>query len=113
MVRCFDNKRFLHGLCTLISVSSIISYNTILSWNIFRVKKVTKMSEKVAVGILTGVVTVSEIVTSSIVNSKVGKKFFSLWPGEIVLASLDGFSKSFISNSLFFFPPQFGNSLPA
>ncbi|CAN1307659.1 Protein EARLY-RESPONSIVE TO DEHYDRATION 7, chloroplastic [Linum perenne] len=59
-----------------------------------RVKKLTKMSENVALGILTGVVKVSGFFTSPIVNSKVGKKFFSLLPGEIVLASLDGFSKS-------------------
>lgn len=59
----------------------------------FRVKKMTKMSEKVATGILSGVVKVSGFVTGSIANSKPGKKFFSLLPGEIVLASLDGFSK--------------------
>ncbi|CAN0878833.1 Protein EARLY-RESPONSIVE TO DEHYDRATION 7, chloroplastic [Linum grandiflorum] len=58
-----------------------------------RVKRLTKMSEKVALGILTGVVKVSGFFTSPIVNSKVGKKFFSLLPGEIVLASLDGFNK--------------------
>lgn len=57
------------------------------------VKKLTKMTEKVATGILSGVVKVSGFFTSSIVNSKVGKKFFSLLPGEIVLASLDGFNK--------------------
>ncbi|PON89999.1 Senescence/spartin-associated [Trema orientale] len=58
-----------------------------------RVKKLTKMSEKVAGGILSGVIKVSGFFTSSIVNSTAGKKFFSLLPGEIVLASLDGFSK--------------------
>lgn len=60
------------------------------------------MSEKVATGVLSGVVKVSGFFTSSIVNSKVGKKFFSLMPGEIVLASLDGFSMSFISLLVFF-----------
>ncbi|XP_057492408.1 protein EARLY-RESPONSIVE TO DEHYDRATION 7, chloroplastic-like [Actinidia eriantha] len=58
-----------------------------------RVKRVTKMTEKVAVGLLSGVVKVSGFFTSSVANSKVGKKFFGLLPGEIVLASLDGFSK--------------------
>lgn len=57
-----------------------------------RVKQMTKMSEKVATGILSGVVKVSGFFTSSVVNSKVGKKFFGLLPGEIILASLDGFS---------------------
>lgn len=50
------------------------------------------MTEKVANGVLSGVVKVSGLFTSSLANSKVGKKFFGLLPGEIVLASLDGFS---------------------
>ncbi|KAK6159590.1 hypothetical protein DH2020_006904 [Rehmannia glutinosa] len=58
-----------------------------------RVKHLTKMSEKVATGILSGVVKVSGFFTSSVANSKVGQKFFSLLPGEIVLASLDGFNR--------------------
>ncbi|KAM4118430.1 hypothetical protein ACB094_02G201900 [Castanea mollissima] len=58
-----------------------------------RVKRVTKMTEKVATGVLSGVVKVSGLITGSVANSKVGKKFFGLLPGEIVLASLDGFSK--------------------
>lgn len=60
--------------------------------NCGRVKQMTKMSEKVATGLLSGVVKVSGFFTSSVVNSAVGKKFFSLLPGEIILASLDGFS---------------------
>ncbi|KAL8267381.1 hypothetical protein R6Q59_004725 [Mikania micrantha] len=58
-----------------------------------RVKRLTKMSEGVANGILSGAVKVSGVVTGSIANSKPGKKFFNLLPGEIVLASLDGFNK--------------------
>ncbi|XVF45523.1 hypothetical protein PTKIN_Ptkin02bG0213300 [Pterospermum kingtungense] len=58
-----------------------------------RVKKLTKMSDKMVTGILSGVVKVSGFFTSSIINSEVGKKFCSLLPGEIVLASLDGFNK--------------------
>lgn len=57
-----------------------------------RVKQLTKMTENVATGLLSGVVKVSGFFTSSVANSKVGQKFFSLLPGEIVLASLDGFS---------------------
>ncbi|XP_071698405.1 protein EARLY-RESPONSIVE TO DEHYDRATION 7, chloroplastic-like [Rutidosis leptorrhynchoides] len=60
-----------------------------------RVKRLTKMSENVATGLLSGVVKVSGFFTSAIVNSVPGKKFFSLLPGEIVLASLDGFNKVF------------------
>jgi hypothetical protein len=60
-------------------------------------KKMTKMSEKVATGILSGVVKVSGYFTSSIANSKAGKKFFNMLPGEIVLASLDGFGMCCLS----------------
>lgn len=56
------------------------------------------MTEKVANGLLSGVLKVSGFFTSSLVNSKVGKKFFGLLPGEIVLASLDGFSTCIILN---------------
>lgn len=58
------------------------------------------MSEKVANGVLSGVVKVSGYFTSSVANSKVGKKFFGMLPGEIVLASLDGFG---MSPTLFYF----------
>ncbi|KFK40168.1 hypothetical protein AALP_AA3G339500 [Arabis alpina] len=58
-----------------------------------RVKRMTKMTENVANGILSGVIKVSGFFTSSVANTKVGRKFFSLLPGEIVLASLDGFNK--------------------
>lgn len=61
----------------------------------------TKMSEDVATALLSGVVKVSGFFTSPIVNSKVGKKFFNLLPGEIVLASLDGFSM--LNNSFVYF----------
>ncbi|XP_057543784.1 protein EARLY-RESPONSIVE TO DEHYDRATION 7, chloroplastic-like isoform X1 [Amaranthus tricolor] len=58
-----------------------------------RVKRMTKMTKQVATGVLSGVVKVSGFFTSSVANSKVGKKFFSLLPGEMVLASLDGFNR--------------------
>ncbi|KAM1587771.1 hypothetical protein ACFX10_026880 [Malus domestica] len=53
--------------------------------------EVSKTTQKVAAGVLSGVLKVSGFFTSSVVNSKVGKKFFRLLPGEILLASLDGF----------------------
>ncbi|RRT74067.1 hypothetical protein B296_00031468 [Ensete ventricosum] len=68
---------------------------------VFRVKRFTKMSEKVATGVLSGVVRVSGYFTGSVVNSRAGKKFFGLLPGEVVLASLDGFGTPFLSLPLF------------
>lgn len=44
-------------------------------------------------GILFGVVKVGGFFTSSVTNSAVGQKFFRLLPGEVVLATVDGFSK--------------------
>ena len=60
------------------------------------------MTQKVANGFLSGVVKVSGFFTSSLANSKVGRKFFSLLPGEVVLASLDGFSTSVILFLVFY-----------
>ncbi|GAB2291963.1 hypothetical protein Dimus_026212 [Dionaea muscipula] len=60
-----------------------------------RVEKVTKMTEQFATEVLSGVVKVTGYITSSVVNSEVGKKFFSLLPGEIILAYLDAFNKVF------------------
>uniref|UniRef100_A0A453IIX8 Senescence domain-containing protein n=1 Tax=Aegilops tauschii subsp. strangulata TaxID=200361 RepID=A0A453IIX8_AEGTS len=58
-----------------------------------RARRVTKMSNKVANSILSGVLKVSGFVTSTVVNSKPAQKFFKLMPGEVILASLDGFGK--------------------
>ncbi|KAM3314554.1 hypothetical protein ACQJBY_033402 [Aegilops geniculata] len=58
-----------------------------------RARRVTKMSNKVANSILSGVLKVSGFVTSAVVNSKPAQKFFKLMPGEVILASLDGFGK--------------------
>ncbi|MFS7970265.1 putative senescence/spartin-associated [Helianthus anomalus] len=61
--------------------------------NIRRVNKVTKMTEKVAGGVLSGVLKITGYVGTSVANSKLGKKFFKYVPGEMALATLDGFSK--------------------
>ncbi|KAJ8451928.1 hypothetical protein Cgig2_007411 [Carnegiea gigantea] len=58
-----------------------------------RVKKVTKTTKKAANGVISGAVRVSGFLTSSVVNSKAGKKVSNLLPGEMVSASLDGFNR--------------------
>ncbi|CAL9087073.1 unnamed protein product [Musa textilis] len=58
-----------------------------------RAKRITKMSDKVANGVLTGVLKFSGSLTSSVVNSKVGSKLIRFLPAEVILASLDGFGK--------------------
>ncbi|KAL3518818.1 hypothetical protein ACH5RR_021407, partial [Cinchona calisaya] len=44
------------------------------------VKKMSKMSKKKATGILLGVVKVSRLFTSSVANSKAGKKISKFFP---------------------------------
>nr|KAJ0214908.1 hypothetical protein LSAT_V11C300153510 [Lactuca sativa] len=44
-------------------------------------------------GLLSGVLKITGFFTSSVASSKLGKKFFKFFPGEIALATLDGFSK--------------------
>lgn len=51
----------------------------------------TKMTERVAIGVLSGVLKVSGMFATSMANTKTGKKVISLIPGEVLLASLDGF----------------------
>ncbi|CAN6320745.1 unnamed protein product [Urochloa humidicola] len=58
-----------------------------------RARRVTKMSNKVANSVLSGVLKVTGFVTSTVINSKPAQKFFKLMPGEVILASLDGFGK--------------------
>jgi len=60
---------------------------------ILRARRVTKMSNRVANSILSGVLKVTGFVTSTVMNSKPAQKFFKLMPGEVILASLDGFGK--------------------
>ncbi|XP_076949535.1 senescence/dehydration-associated protein At4g35985, chloroplastic-like [Bidens hawaiensis] len=61
--------------------------------NIRRVNKVKKMTEKVAGGILSGVLKITGYFGTSVANSRLGKKFFKFLPGEMALATLDGFGK--------------------
>ena len=58
-----------------------------------RARRVTQMSNNVANSILSGALKVSGFVTSTVVNSKPARKFFKLMPGEVILASLEGFGK--------------------
>ncbi|KAL3723718.1 hypothetical protein ACJRO7_035826 [Eucalyptus globulus] len=58
-----------------------------------RAKKMTRMTEKAATGVLSGVDRVSGFVTSSVAKSSVGKKFFGGQLGQMVLASHDGYKK--------------------
>ncbi|TVU40064.1 hypothetical protein EJB05_13512, partial [Eragrostis curvula] len=58
-----------------------------------RAKKLTETTETVANGMLSGVVQFTGYFTGAVTNSKAAKKVFSLLPGEIALASLEGYRK--------------------
>lgn len=52
------------------------------------------MTEKLSKSLLNGVGIVSGSVMGPVVNSKPGKAFLRMLPGEVLLASLDAVSKS-------------------
>ncbi|KAG6541474.1 hypothetical protein Mapa_017148 [Marchantia paleacea] len=63
--------------------------------NMRRVRKMTGMTDKVAKGVLGGIVYTTGLFSSAVINSPPGKAFFKLLPGEIALVSLDAFGRVF------------------
>ncbi|ESQ55961.1 hypothetical protein EUTSA_v10025458mg [Eutrema salsugineum] len=61
--------------------------------NLQRVRKLSRATEKLSKTMLNGVGIVSGSVMAPIVKSKPGKAFFSMVPGEVLLASLDALNK--------------------
>ncbi|KAL1363501.1 hypothetical protein AAHE18_03G153300 [Arachis hypogaea] len=62
--------------------------------NLKRVRKLSKMTEKLSKSLLNGVGIVSGSVMTPVLKSKTGKKFLKMLPGEVLLASLDALSKT-------------------
>ncbi|EOA16824.1 hypothetical protein CARUB_v10005045mg [Capsella rubella] len=62
--------------------------------NLQRVRTLSRATEKLSKTMLNGVGVVSGSVMGPVVKSKPGKAFFSMVPGEVLLASLDALSKS-------------------
>ncbi|KAI5066064.1 hypothetical protein GOP47_0018688 [Adiantum capillus-veneris] len=60
-----------------------------------RVQKISAMSEQIVGGVLSGVLKAAAFITRPLVTSKAGQKLLSLMPGQVALASLDGFGKIF------------------
>ncbi|WCJ42577.1 Senescence/dehydration-associated protein-related [Euphorbia peplus] len=58
-----------------------------------RVRRLSKMTEKLSKTMLNGVGLVSGSVMAPMVKSQAGKKFLSMVPGEVLLASLDAVNK--------------------
>ncbi|KAG7547466.1 Senescence/spartin-associated [Arabidopsis suecica] len=61
--------------------------------NLQRVRKLSRATEKLSKTMLNGVGVVSGSVMGPVVKSKPGKAFFSMVPGEVLLASLDALNK--------------------
>jgi Senescence-associated protein len=67
-------------------------------FNLCRVRKLTEMTEKMSASLLDVVVSVTGSITAPLFQSKAGKSFLSMVPGEVLLASLDAISKTYILN---------------
>lgn len=63
--------------------------------NLRRVKKMSRMSERIAKGVLAGVITASGLASGTVMRSRAGKKFFGMLPGQVALVSLDAFTRVF------------------
>eukprot|EP00897_Mesotaenium_endlicherianum_P004682 jgi/Mesen1/4241/ME000022S03530 len=63
--------------------------------NIRRVRKLTKRTDKVAGGILKGVVTATGFVSGKLLGSTLGRKAANCIPGEVAIVSLDAFARFF------------------
>ncbi|XP_019087073.1 PREDICTED: senescence/dehydration-associated protein At4g35985, chloroplastic [Camelina sativa] len=61
--------------------------------NLHRVRRLSRATEKLSKTMLNGVGVVSGSVMGPVVKSKPGKAFFSMVPGEVLLASLDALNK--------------------
>ncbi|CAJ1937052.1 unnamed protein product [Sphenostylis stenocarpa] len=61
--------------------------------NLKRVRKLSKMTEKLSKSLLNGVGIVSGSVMAPLVKSQTGKAFLKMLPGEVLLASLDAVNK--------------------
>ena len=62
----------------------------------FRVRKLSEMTEKMSQSLLNGVLSLSGSVTAPIIQSKAGKAFFGMVPGEVLLASLAAVGKNIL-----------------
>ncbi|KAJ0236631.1 Senescence domain-containing protein [Hirschfeldia incana] len=67
--------------------------NNQINKNLQRVRRISRATEKLSKTMLNGVGVVSGSVMAPIVKSKPGKAFFSMVPGEVLLASLDALNK--------------------
>ncbi|CAI0543554.1 unnamed protein product [Linum tenue] len=73
--------------------SSGVAKKTKLNKSLKRVRKLSRMTEKLSKAMLDGVGIATGSVMKPLVKSKTGKQFLSMVPGEVLLASLDAVNK--------------------
>eukprot|EP00268_Persea_americana_P022956 TRINITY_DN22705_c0_g1_i3.p2 TRINITY_DN22705_c0_g1~~TRINITY_DN22705_c0_g1_i3.p2 ORF type:complete len:151 (-),score=43.03 TRINITY_DN22705_c0_g1_i3:594-1046(-) len=61
--------------------------------SVHRVRKLSKMTEKMSKSLLDGVLFATGSVTKPLIRSQAGKAFLNTVPGEVLLASLDAVNK--------------------
>ncbi|XP_024379847.1 protein EARLY-RESPONSIVE TO DEHYDRATION 7, chloroplastic isoform X1 [Physcomitrium patens] len=93
VARLENGSIYMKGKVKPCSKPSKISPRTLR--NLKRVENMSKATEEVAKNVLDGVVKTVGFFSQSLLKSKPGKKFFSLLPGEVALASMDAFAKVF------------------
>lgn len=97
-----DTDTYIHfcpenNIVPSISVSQQVHENDSQFISCHSVRKLSKMTEKMSKAMLDVVGVATGSVMAPVVRSQAGKKFLSMVPGEVLLASLDSVSK-FISN---------------
>ncbi|XP_050215608.1 senescence/dehydration-associated protein At4g35985, chloroplastic [Mercurialis annua] len=75
------------------NTSTGATQNTKVNNSLKRVRKLTKMTEKLSKTMLDGVGIATGSVMAPLVKSQAGKAFLSMVPGEVLLASLDAVNK--------------------
>ncbi|KMT03200.1 hypothetical protein BVRB_8g197490 [Beta vulgaris subsp. vulgaris] len=75
------------------SNKSTVSRNNSMNQSIKRVRKLSDTTQKMSKTMLDGVGIASGSVMGPLVNSKQGRAFFSMMPGEVLLASFDALDK--------------------
>lgn len=71
-------------------IEQVVSFSSIA---IFSARRLSKMTSKLSKSMLDGVGIVTGSVMAPVVNSKAGKSFLGMVPGQVLLASLDAISK--------------------
>ncbi|CAK8579495.1 unnamed protein product [Lathyrus sativus] len=88
-----DEKNSIVANESMSNKSAMASKKNKINKNLKRVRKLSKMTEKLSKSLLNGVGIVSGTVMAPLVKSQPGKAFLRMLPGEVLLASFDAVNK--------------------